>query len=185
MDLRSIASNRDRIILKHLNYYGISLEDLRLLLGSFANNITINWFISDNYGLDRFVENWFLFSQTLMKYILDKKFYGKFNIGREVEIKGAKNLSQMGMSILIMNYRSKRGEIDIIAHDGESFRFVEVRSSFSSFLPQEKLDRTKTNKILLVSEDFTNEVYCNNVGVGYDALLFDGKVFTYCKDYLI
>jgi putative endonuclease len=48
--------------------------------------------------------------------------------GREGELAAEKALQKAGMSVLSRNFRSKTGEVDLIALDGEALVFVEVKS---------------------------------------------------------
>jgi putative endonuclease len=48
--------------------------------------------------------------------------------GREGEEAAARALEKAGMNVLFRNFRSGEGEIDLIARDGESLVFVEVKS---------------------------------------------------------
>lgn len=50
-------------------------------------------------------------------------------IGRKGEQKAAEFLIQKGYAILKQNYRWARGEIDIVAQDGNTLIFVEVKTS--------------------------------------------------------
>lgn len=59
-----------------------------------------------------------------------KKFYKKI-YGRIGEIKAARYLKKQGMKILERNFRSLRGEVDIVAEDGDTLVFVEVKSRSS------------------------------------------------------
>lgn len=52
--------------------------------------------------------------------------------GRDAEAQAARYLEARGLSIVARNYRSRGGEIDLIARDGESLVFVEVRARRSS-----------------------------------------------------
>lgn len=183
MDFEKVVRGRDKILSSITRKYNITLEELVRVLEFYSKGIVFDWLLVDMYGLSRTPENWFLFSQTFLRYVFQNKFEGKVNVGREVEIRGCRYLCGLGMKIVITNYRTKAGEIDIICSDNNVIRFVEVRSSFSSFLPEERLDRVKTNKILKTSEDFTSKVLTHEVG--YDVLLFDGNRFTYYRDYLV
>jgi len=49
-------------------------------------------------------------------------------LGKEGENKAVEALEAAGMSIIARNFRSQRGEIDIIALDGETLVFVEVKA---------------------------------------------------------
>jgi putative endonuclease len=48
--------------------------------------------------------------------------------GRRGEEKAAAALEKAGMSIIAKNVRSPRGEVDIVALDGETVVFIEVKS---------------------------------------------------------
>ncbi|MDR2048188.1 MAG: YraN family protein [Treponema sp.] len=48
--------------------------------------------------------------------------------GREGEELAAQALEKAGMDVLFRNFRSAAGEIDLVARDGESLVFVEVKS---------------------------------------------------------
>ncbi len=48
--------------------------------------------------------------------------------GKEGENKAVEALQTAGMSIIARNFRSRQGEIDIIALDGETLVFVEVKA---------------------------------------------------------
>jgi len=49
-------------------------------------------------------------------------------LGKEGEDRAAKALEEAGMSIVVRNFRGRTGEIDIIALDGETLVFAEVKA---------------------------------------------------------
>jgi putative endonuclease len=52
----------------------------------------------------------------------------KAGLGKEGENRAAQALETAGMTIIARNFRSQRGEIDIIALDGEILVFIEVKA---------------------------------------------------------
>ena len=66
----------------------------------------------------------------------------KRKTGQEQEVKAACFLKTQGYQILERNYRCKKGEIDLIAREGQYLVFVEVkyRSTNESGLPEEAAD---------------------------------------------
>lgn len=75
----------------------------------------------------------------------------KSNInGANGEIFAARYLVKKGYNIVALNYRSRYGEIDIIAEDDEYILFVEVKSRDENalFLPREAVDNKKQQKII-------------------------------------
>jgi putative endonuclease len=52
----------------------------------------------------------------------------KAGLGKKGEDRAVQALEAAGMSIIARNFRSQRGEIDIIALDGEILVFIEVKA---------------------------------------------------------
>lgn len=65
-------------------------------------------------------------------------------------------LRQRGLRILARNYRTTRGEIDIIADDGGTLAFVEVRMRSGSTFggAEESIDRRKRQRIVAAATHF-------------------------------
>ncbi|MCL2092965.1 MAG: YraN family protein [Treponema sp.] len=76
--------------------------------------------------------------------------------GPEGERAAISYLEEKGMKILEKNFRSRRGEIDIIALDGDCLVFVEVKNwSFLGIEALEQaLDAKKRHKIIETSKYF-------------------------------
>ena len=54
------------------------------------------------------------------------------NRGKDAEARAARYLEGRGLTIVERNYRSRYGEIDLIARDGATLVFVEVRARASN-----------------------------------------------------
>ena len=81
-------------------------------------------------------------------------------IGGEGEERAARFLKRLGYQILHRNWRCRRGEIDIIARDGKTLVFAEVktRRSTSRALRRRAVDRKKQEKLrLLAANIFTRQ----------------------------
>jgi putative endonuclease len=76
--------------------------------------------------------------------------------GRDAEDRACHYLQKHGLRLLHRNYRSKRGEIDLILQDTDSLVFVEVRyrrqSGFGS--AAETVDRRKQAKLIACARYF-------------------------------
>ena len=74
---------------------------------------------------------------------------GKTMLGKWGEDRAALYLADQGYEILERNYRCKAGEIDIVAMDGATLVFVEVktRCSLACGLPGESVTNTKKQHI--------------------------------------
>ncbi len=73
----------------------------------------------------------------------------RLNIAKTGESFAAAHLKARGYQILAQNYRSGRGEIDIVAQDGDCIVFVEVktRRSLKFGLPQAAVTTQKQRQI--------------------------------------
>ncbi len=73
---------------------------------------------------------------------------------KQAEKKAAAYLRRKGFKILERNYRTKFGEIDIIARYGKYLVFIEVKSGLSDFLPRTRVDLKKMQHIQLAANDY-------------------------------
>ena len=76
--------------------------------------------------------------------------------GAAAEQKACNLLRKHGLKIRARNYQTRLGEIDIIAEDGDTLVFVEVRlRSNSAFgTPGESITTTKQRRILRASQHY-------------------------------
>ena len=77
-------------------------------------------------------------------------------LGKEGEALAVEYIRKKGYRILERNYRTFSGEIDIIARDGDTLVFVEVkaRADHAFGYPFEAVDRRKREKIRKVALGF-------------------------------
>ena len=76
--------------------------------------------------------------------------------GREAETRAWQYLQERGLRLLQRNYRSRRGEIDLVLQDQDSLVFVEVRyrreARFGS--GAESVDRRKQSKLIACAQHY-------------------------------
>ena len=112
--------------------------------------------------------------------LLSKNLYKKENttavsIGNIGEEAAVQALKKRGYKIIARNYRTKMGEIDIVAKDGEYTVFVEVRlrksNAFGS--PADTIDKRKQQKIIKAAQLYSvkNDIY--NTPMRFDAVLIN------------
>lgn len=98
-------------------------------------------------------------------------------IGREGEDRATQVLEQAGMAIIARNFHSPRGEVDIVALDGDTIVFVEVKtwSVYGIEDLQYSINRRKQHRIIETAKYFLsdNRQY-NRKAVRFD-VLFVGK----------
>ena len=114
--------------------------------------------------------------------LLSKNLYNKENttavsIGNIGEEAAVQALKKRGYKIIERNYRTKMGEIDIIAKDGEYTVFVEVRlrksNAFGS--PADTIDERKQQKIIKAAQMYAvkNDIY--DTPMRFDAVLINAE----------
>ncbi len=109
----------------------------------------------------------------------------KRQVGTEYEQMAARFLEEQGLEIIETNYRVKIGEIDIIAKDGYTLVFAEVKFRSdkeyggASFAINEKKKKT----IYRVAQWYISAHHLsNNALYRFDAVLIDGNEITHIKN---
>ncbi|MBU4287313.1 MAG: YraN family protein [Proteobacteria bacterium] len=94
------------------------------------------------------------------------------NFGKKSESIAAKLLKKHGYKILEQNYRTKLGEIDIIAKDKDTLVFVEVKSRSSNLFgnPKWAVTPKKQRKISMVALLYIKSTKQSNVKARFDVV---------------
>ncbi len=76
--------------------------------------------------------------------------------GRAAEEVAARFLERQGLAIVARNYRCRAGEIDLVARDGDTLAFVEVRLRGSEAFggARESVDAAKQRRILQAARHY-------------------------------
>jgi putative endonuclease len=76
--------------------------------------------------------------------------------GREAEDLAAAFLEARGLEILARNHATRRGEVDLVAREGDVLCFVEVRSRTSEAQggPEETVSATKARRVVAAATDW-------------------------------
>jgi putative endonuclease len=95
--------------------------------------------------------------------------------GRLGEDEAVEYLAKKGYSIVTRNYRFGRGEIDIIAQDGEILVFVEVKARRSSSYgePEDAVTGPKQKQIRKTAEGYLFEYSIEGVPCRFDVVAID------------
>ena len=102
--------------------------------------------------------------------------------GETGELAARKHLKRQGLKFLTANYRSDRGEIDLVCRDGDCLVFVEVktRSSEEWVRPAAAVNARKRRLLSLTALDYLRLLKDPPVKIRFDiveVLLRDGDVF--------
>ena len=97
-------------------------------------------------------------------------------VGNEGENRAAAYLLSKGFTIIERNWRTNRGEIDIIAYKNDVLVFVEVKTLPNGTLDmiQRELNNQKRQRILKTSKRFLlNHRQYSNSYIRYDVIVID------------
>ena len=110
--------------------------------------------------------------------ITQKNFYKKL-LGRAGEVKAAEFLKKKGYEITDKNFKTRIGEIDVIARDGEYVVFVEVKTRTDDLYgaPSEAVDYKKREKYRLVAAEYLQKHELTDVPCRFDVVeIENGKI---------
>ena len=99
--------------------------------------------------------------------------YNNRKLGDEMEKRACRLLADSGYEILKRNFRSRYGEIDIIAKDDETIVFVEVKYRNNAFsgAPREAVDMAKQRQISKTALSYLAlKGYNESVGCRFDVV---------------
>ena len=99
--------------------------------------------------------------------------------GKKGEDLAAAHLTCLGYQVLARNYRQRRGEIDIIARDGDCTVFIEVKSRLAGgrYSPGEAVTARKRMQIARVAQMYLATHRLLDMPARFDviAVLIDGE----------
>ncbi len=92
--------------------------------------------------------------------------------GKKAEAEAVRFLRKQGYQILACNYKNRAGEIDIIAKDGDTIVFVEVKSKKSSAYlhPKYSVTYQKQRKISMVALAYLKATRQSARGARFDVV---------------
>jgi len=111
---------------------------------------------------------------------------GRGELGRRGEDIAAERISTRGYRVIDRNFRTREGEVDLIAWDGIVLTFIEVkaRRGRAYGLPEEAITATKSGRLIAVAyaytqamdqppEDWRIDVVAIEFGVGTSVRRFE------------
>ncbi|MDR3599229.1 MAG: YraN family protein [Desulfosporosinus sp.] len=95
----------------------------------------------------------------------------KQSLGKAGEELAARLVTESGLRIIMQNYRCPKGEMDIIAYDGEVLVFIEVRTRRSSYRGwgEESITRQKARRLQAIAAYYVLQQGCRS----WPSLRFD------------
>ena len=105
-----------------------------------------------------------------------KKIRGRLQTGQRGEDLAFRLLKKKGYKILERNYKSRIGEIDIIAREGRTIVFVEVKARSSTAFGSAKwaVGEKKQHKLSLLALDYLKQHALLDQSARFDVVAIDG-----------
>jgi putative endonuclease len=102
---------------------------------------------------------------------VERQAFGK--TGEELAVA---ELERRGYAIVARRYRTKHGEIDIVARDGETMVFVEVKARATAEFgtAAEAVTRRKQRQLALMATDYVARNHITNSACRFDVVAIDG-----------
>jgi putative endonuclease len=98
------------------------------------------------------------------------------NFGKTAENRACAELERQGYAILARRYRTRLGEIDIVARDGPTVVFVEVKARRGSSCghPAEAVTPWKQRRIATMAADYLTRQRLPDVACRFDVVAITG-----------
>jgi putative endonuclease len=96
--------------------------------------------------------------------------YRLIPFGRRSEILGLDYIRSVGYRIVTSGYRTKEGEVDIIAWDGDVLVFMEVKARQSSAPPEDSVGFRKRQRIIRAAQTYLVRYRMHDIPYRFDIL---------------
>ena len=90
--------------------------------------------------------------------------------GRRSEIDGAAYLRSIGFRVIASGYRTRAGEIDLVAWDGDVLVFVEVKALHSAAPPEDAVGYRKQQRVIRAARAYTSQYRLHGAPHRFDIL---------------
>jgi putative endonuclease len=104
--------------------------------------------------------------------------FARQRLGLEGEEIAALELERLGYQILVRRYRSRFGELDLIAQDGATVVFVEVKTKTDSRFgdPAEMVTTQKQRRLVSMAEEYVSGNHLHATPCRFDVVAVDASV---------
>src|SRR5262245_57043475 len=97
------------------------------------------------------------------------------SFGRRSEIEGAAYLRSLGFRVVASGYRTRSGEVDLIAWDGDVLVFVEVKSRRSADPPEDVVGLRKQRRIASAAGSYIAQYRLQQRSYRFDILAITAR----------
>ena len=106
-------------------------------------------------------------------------------VGREAEDRAAEYLIEAGYTIVTRRHKTRRGELDIVALDGDTIVFVEVKfRRAADYQPEASVSESKISALQVAIQLYLGEMDTQPDQVRLDLIAIDAIGLRHHKDIL-
>jgi len=97
-------------------------------------------------------------------------FHRLLTFGRRSEIQAIDYLRSLGYRIVTSGFRAKGGEVDVIAWEGETLVFVEVKARQTTEPPEDAVGFRKQQRIIRAAQAYLSKHHRHEIQYRFDIL---------------
>jgi putative endonuclease len=97
-------------------------------------------------------------------------WYKLISFGRRSEIAGVEYLGSIGYRVVASPYRTKNGEVDIVAWDRDVLAFIEVKARGNSDPPEDAVGLRKRERVIRAALNYVSRHRLTDVSYRFDVL---------------
>lgn len=106
--------------------------------------------------------------------------------GTQAEDQAAQYLLELGYTLITRRFKSRHGEIDLIALDGEALVFVEVKYRENSVVsPEQAVTSLKSARFQATVSDYFSATGQPELPARYDLIAIDSNGLRHYKDAIV
>ncbi|MBC8066101.1 MAG: YraN family protein [Chlorobia bacterium] len=79
---------------------------------------------------------------------------GSRRLGSDFEDEAAELLIEKGFTIVTRRFKAKKGELDLVALEGDQLVFVEVKQRKAGYIPEESISRQKIERLYSAAREY-------------------------------
>jgi putative endonuclease len=92
------------------------------------------------------------------------------SFGRRSEIAGVEYLNSIGYRVVACGYRTRNGEVDIVAWEQDVLTFIEVKARRSADPPEDAVGHRKRERVVRAAQNYLARHGLNDVRYRFDVL---------------
>lgn len=103
-------------------------------------------------------------------------------LGADSEDQAADYLLAKGYTIVTRRFKAKRGELDLVALDGDNLVFVEVKQRKDGYVPEESISQAKIDRLYSAGREYVSSNELGEREFRFDVVAIAGQDIRHHQD---